>query len=169
MHVNTLEGRVGSGSSSSAFATQLISPSPGAALFHKSFNDPKIAEYDALVQTSFGRVLAAAEKIGDQVLLATKGDLASEKDILLKIDKYKQPNIEGFVQIDSAAKQFSPVKAGNRSTLMLLRLLINSSFSAKYGFLMQMGDTTCRGVVVDCDTQVCSFLWPGVDNRPVLE
>eukprot|EP01018_Ginkgo_biloba_P040244 Gb_32817 [translate_table: standard] len=86
MHVNTLEGRVGSGSSSSASATQLISPSPGAALFQKSFNDPKIAEYDALVQTSFGRVLAAAEKIGDQVLLATKGALASEKDILLKIN-----------------------------------------------------------------------------------
>eukprot|EP01018_Ginkgo_biloba_P036546 Gb_25079 [translate_table: standard] len=83
MHVNTLEGRVGSGSSSSASATQLISPSPGAALFQKSFHDPKIVEYDAL---SFGRVLAAAEKIGDQVLLATKGALASEKDILLKIN-----------------------------------------------------------------------------------
>jgi adenylyl cyclase-associated protein len=95
--VSTLENKLGSVPSN-------FSPSfsSSAQLSRPSFDDSKILEYDALVQTSFGRVLAAAERIGDQVLALTnllKEALAVEKRVMLHFTQCKQPSIEGLTKL----------------------------------------------------------------------
>lgn len=107
--VSTLENKLGSVPSNfspsiSSSAAHMSRPSSSVSQnMSPSFDDdPKILEYDALVQTSFGRVLAAAEKIGDRVLAPTnllKEALAAEKGVMVSFTKCKQPNIEGLTKL----------------------------------------------------------------------
>lgn len=106
--VSTMENKLGSVPSNfspsfSSSSAQLSRPSSSVPQnISPLFDDSKILEYDALVQTSFGRVLAAAEKIGDRVLAPTnllREALAVEKSVMLHFSECKQPNIEGLTKL----------------------------------------------------------------------
>ncbi|KAK9113124.1 hypothetical protein Scep_020643 [Stephania cephalantha] len=61
--------------------------------------DPAIAAYDDLMAQFVGRVSAAAEKIGGQVLDATKilaEAFSVQKELLIKAKQSKKPNLEGL-------------------------------------------------------------------------
>lgn len=64
-----------------------------------SASDPAIVAFDELVEKSLGRVSAAAEKIGGQVLVATKilaEAFAVERDLIVKAKRCQKPDIAGL-------------------------------------------------------------------------
>ncbi|CAN1324414.1 Cyclase-associated protein 1 [Linum perenne] len=66
-----------------------------------SSSDPSILAFDDLIRESFGKLSAAAEKIGGQVLQVTKllGEAFSvEKELLIKIKQTKKPDMSGFAE-----------------------------------------------------------------------
>ncbi|CAI0377320.1 unnamed protein product [Linum tenue] len=79
--------------SSSGFASRDIGGGDDAS------SDPSILAFDDLIRESFGRVSAAAEKIGGQVLEVTKvlGEAFSvERELLVKIKQTKKPDMAGL-------------------------------------------------------------------------
>ncbi|CAN0909886.1 Glucan endo-1,3-beta-glucosidase 7, partial [Linum grandiflorum] len=86
--------RLESLSSSSGFASRDIGLD-----FDSLSSDASIQAFDDLIRQSFGRVSAAAEKIGGQVLEVTNvigQALNVEKDLLVRIKQTKKPDMAGL-------------------------------------------------------------------------
>ncbi|XP_020276905.1 cyclase-associated protein 1-like [Asparagus officinalis] len=64
-------------------------------------SDPAVIAFDELAEKSLGRVLSAAEKIGGQVLEATKilqEAFAAERDLLVKAKQCQKPDVAGLAE-----------------------------------------------------------------------
>ncbi|CAN0866776.1 Cyclase-associated protein 1 [Linum grandiflorum] len=87
-----------------------------------SSSDPSILAFDHLIQDSFGKLSAAADKIGGQVLEVTKvlrEAFCVEKELLVKIKQTKKPDMAGFAEfltpLNEVITRASAMSEGRRS------------------------------------------------------